>query len=70
MADEKNIKNQRSEENTEASTSGGYQTPIDSEIRTTAGDTTSSAGQPTAAPESGSGEQPVEGAPNQGTEKR
>lgn len=70
MADEKEIKNQRSEENTEPSASGGYQTPIDSENRTTAGDSTTSAGKPSAVPESASGDQPVEGAPNQGTERR
>jgi photosystem I subunit 4 len=49
--------------------SDGYQTPIDESQRKTgmADETTS---KPTAKPESGTSEQPVEGAPNQGTEKR
>lgn len=50
------------------SASGGYQTPIDEEIRKT-GDAEQSNAKTTATPEA-PGEDPVAGSPNQGTESR
>jgi photosystem I subunit 4 len=58
---------QSQEQNVKAS--GGYQTSTDSEERKT-GIVSESESKNTAVPESGTSEQPVEGAPNQGTEKR
>ena len=68
MADPKEAQNQQpGEENTDAS--GGYQTTIDEETRKT-GVAAKTDAKPSAAPESGSSDQFVEGGGNQGTEKR
>ncbi|KAB8335594.1 hypothetical protein SD80_004650 [Scytonema tolypothrichoides VB-61278] len=55
------------EQSTDAS--GGYQTTIDEETRKT-GAATEVGAKESAKPESGGSDQFVEGAPNQGTEKR
>ena len=57
------------EEKVTPSTSEGYQTPVDSEIRKT-GVASQTDAESTAVPESGSSDQLTEGAGNQGTEKR
>ncbi|ARV60298.1 hypothetical protein BZZ01_18150 [Nostocales cyanobacterium HT-58-2] len=62
------VKNQKSDEQ-DAAASGGYQTPIDSDIRKT-GVAAKSDAKESAVPESGSSDQFTEGAGNQGTEKR
>ena len=68
MADTKEAQNQPTEEeNTNAS--GGYQTTIEEETRKT-GVAAKTDAKPSAAPESGSSDQVVEGGANQGTEKR
>ncbi|MBD2569316.1 hypothetical protein [Anabaena lutea] len=56
-----------SQENT-ATASGGYQTPLQEDIRKT-GDAEKSDARPTATPEA-PGEDSVAGSPNQGTESR
>lgn len=48
---------------------GGYQTPVESDIRKTAQAAQTDA-KPTAVPESGSSDQLAEGGGNQGTQKR
>jgi hypothetical protein len=53
---------------TTVTSSGGYQTPLDEEIRTT-GTNAKTGGKDTAAPESPSNDS-VAGSPNQGTESR
>lgn len=50
--------------------SGGFQTPVDEEKRHTGSGNNETTGKPSAAPESGSSDQFVEGGANQGTEKR
>jgi hypothetical protein len=57
------------EEANEPYASGGYQTPIDSDIRKT-GVASANDAKESAVPESGSSDQFTEGAGNQGTEKR
>jgi hypothetical protein len=59
-----------SQENTDstATASGGYQTPLQEDIRKT-GDAEKSDARPTARPEA-PGEDSVAGSPNQGTESR
>ncbi|MBD2628766.1 hypothetical protein [Trichormus variabilis] len=59
-----------SQENTESTptASGGYQTPLQEDIRKT-GDAEKSDARPTATPEA-PGEDSVAGSPNQGTESR
>ncbi|MBD6617797.1 hypothetical protein FNW02_18680 [Komarekiella sp. 'clone 1'] len=64
MAEEKKSDNQ----GTTPSASGGYQTPIEEDIRKT-GDAEKSDAKPTATPEA-PGEDSVAGSPNQGTESR
>jgi hypothetical protein len=60
---------QTPEEEGTVTSDGGYQTPLDENIRKT-GTAVQSGGKDTAAPESGSSDTSVAGAPNQGTEKR
>ena len=67
MTEANETQNQKPEDNTSAS--GGYQTTIDEETRKT-GAAEKTGGKPSATPESGSSDQPVEGGPSQGTEKR
>ena len=72
MANQPNdqAQNQQPEEETSTtSASGGYQTPIDPELRKT-GVAAKTDAKPSAVPESESSDQLVEGGPNQGTEKR
>lgn len=65
-----NLKNQENRGEGEAPfASGGYQTPVDEEIRKT-GMAEKSGGKESAVPESGSSDQLTEGGGNQGTEKR
>lgn len=66
--DEKQEQQIETEEATQTA-SGGYQTPIDPEIRKT-GVAAKTDAKPSAVPESGSSDQVVVGGPNQGTEKR
>ncbi|MFH7030078.1 MAG: hypothetical protein ACHBN1_33150 [Heteroscytonema crispum UTEX LB 1556] len=61
--------NQISEEGSTVTSDGGYQTPLDENIRKT-GVAAQTDAKPTAAPESTSSDTSVAGAPNQGTEKR
>lgn len=57
------------EEKNKSSASGGYQTPIEEDIRKT-GNAVQTDAKPSAVPESGSSDQIAEGGGNQGTEKR
>ncbi|MCC5613865.1 hypothetical protein LC605_01980 [Nostoc sp. CHAB 5836] len=64
MAEQQKSNNQE----TTATASGGYQTPIDESIRKT-GDAEKSDAKPSATPEA-PGEDSIAGSPNQGTESR
>lgn len=68
MANPENEQGQN-QETQPTNTSGGYQTPIDPELRKT-GAAQKSDGKESAVPESGSSDQLTEGGGNQGTEKR
>ncbi|MDZ4874456.1 MAG: hypothetical protein CLLPBCKN_003852 [Chroococcidiopsis cubana SAG 39.79] len=57
------------EEKNTSSASGGYQTPVEEDIRKT-GNAAQTDAKPSAIPESGSSDQMAEGGGNQGTEKR
>ncbi|MEA5619834.1 hypothetical protein VB711_18580 [Cronbergia sp. UHCC 0137] len=71
MSDKPSSKTQKENSDhptTTPTASGGYQTPIDSDIRKT-GDAEKSDARPTATPEA-PGEDTVAGSPNQGTPSR
>jgi len=57
------------EEKNTSSASGGYQTPVEEDIRKT-GNAAQTDAKSSAVPESGSSDQIAEGGGNQGTEKR
>lgn len=64
----KKQENQQENQQNNTEASGGYQTPVDEEIRQT-GVASKSDGKPTARPESPENDEVV-GSPNQGTESR
>jgi hypothetical protein len=70
MSNPQNENQQPQNQEATPSTSGGYQTPIEPGIRKTGVAEQPDAKKPTAVPDAGTTDQPVEGAPNQGTETR